>query len=433
MKIAVFGAGYVGLVVSAFFSNNGHEVICVEKDREKVENLKKGSIPIYEPGLKEVVLQSLSRGTLQFVNEGKEAIRESEVIFICVGTPSNRDGSADLSAVWEVLEEISQNLNGYKVVALKGTVPVGTGDKAEKYLREKVNVDFDVVSNPEFLREGSSLRDFTNPSRLIIGAENERAFEVMKKAYSTHLQRGVPVIFTDRKSAELIKYASNTFLALKVSFVNSIARLCDAFKANIEDVTRGLGLDPRIGPNFLKPGPGFGGSCLPKDIRALLKTCEEVNIPFPLVQAIIESNSLQKQFVVHKVKEILGRLQGKKIGVWGLAFKAGTDDIRESPAIEILKKILAEGKDVYIKAYDPKAMENSRRVLPQVEYVDDPYSACAEVDILLVLTEWEEFKKIDFSKVKELMRSLVIFDTRNILPRSEIESLGFSYYGLGRV
>jgi UDPglucose 6-dehydrogenase len=433
MKIAVFGAGYVGLVASAFFSDNGHDVICVEKNREKVEGLKKGSIPIYEPGLKKVILRSLSKGTLQFVSKGKEAIRESEVIFICVGTPPNRDGSADLSAVWEVLEEISRNLNGYKVVALKGTVPVGTGDKAEVYLRKKVSVDFDVVSNPEFLREGSSLHDFTNPSRLIIGAENERAFEVMKKVYSPHLERGVPVIFTDRKSAELIKYASNTFLALKVSFVNSVARLCDAFKANIEDVTRGLGLDPRIGPNFLKPGPGFGGSCLPKDVKALLKTCEEAKIPFPLLQAIIESNSLQKEFVVHKVKEILGELQGKRIGVWGLAFKAGTDDIRESPAIEILKKILSEGKDVYVVAYDPKAMENSRRVLSQVEYVDDPYSACVEADILLILTEWREFKRIDFSRVKELMRSLVVFDTRNILARSEIESLGFSYYGLGRV
>lgn len=433
MKIAVFGAGYVGLVVSAFFSDNGHDVICVEKSKEKVESLREGLIPIYEPGLKEVILRSLSKEALQFANEGEEAIRESEIIFICVGTPSNRDGSADLTAVWEVLEEISRNLNRYKVIVLKGTVPVGTGDKAEAYLKERVNVDFDVVSNPEFLREGSSLQDFTNPNRLIIGAESGRAFEVMKKAYSTHLERGVPVIFTDRKSAELIKYASNTFLALKVSFVNSVARLCDAFKANIEDVRRGLGLDPRIGPNFLKPGPGFGGSCLPKDVRALLKTCEEAEVSFPLLQAIIESNSLQKEFVVNKVREILGELQNKRIGVWGLAFKAGTDDIRESPAIGILEKILSEGEEVYIAAYDPKAMENSKKVLPQVEYVDDPYSACAKADILLVLTEWKEFKKVDFSRVKELMRSLVIFDARNILPKSEIESLGFSYYGLGRV
>jgi UDPglucose 6-dehydrogenase len=431
MKIAVFGAGYVGLVVSAFFSDSGHDVICVEKSREKVESLRKGVIPIYEPGLSEVVSRNLSKGTLQFVNEGSRAIKEAEIIFICVGTPSNSDGSADLSAVWEVLEEISQNLNGYKIIALKGTVPVGTGDKVEEYLKGRVNVDFDVVSNPEFLREGSSLNDFTNPTRLIIGAESEKAFEGMRKVYAVHLKRGVPAVLTDRKSAELIKYASNTFLALKVSFVNSVARLCDAVKANIEDVTYGLGLDPRIGPNFLRPGPGFGGSCLPKDIRALLKTCRDVGVPFPLLEAVIDSNSLQKDFVVEKVKSIVGTLQGRKVGVWGLAFKAGTDDVRESQAIEILKKILVE-EDVSIRAYDPKAIENSKRVLPQVEYVSNPYLACEGADILLVLTEWKEFKKVDFSKVKEMMSSPRIFDTRNILPKNELESLSFSYFGLGR-
>ncbi len=432
MKITVFGAGYVGLVVSAFFSENGHDVVCVEKNKEKVESLKRGRVPIYEPGLEEMVLKSLSKGTLEFVVEGAEAVKKAEIIFICVGTPSNQEGSADLTAVWEVLDEISQNLNGYKVIVLKGTVPVGTGDAALAYLKEKAKVDFDVVSNPEFLREGSSLYDFTNPSRLIIGAQSERAIEVMKKVYAVQLEKGVPALLTDRKSAELIKYASNTFLALKISFVNSLARLCEAFKANVEDVKRGLGLDPRIGPNFLNPGPGFGGSCLPKDVRALTKTCEEANVPFPLLKAIIDSNSLQKEFVVQKLKKILGGFRGKRIGVWGLAFKAGTDDVRESPAIDILERILIEGEEINIRAYDPHAMENSRKVLPEVEYVSNPYLACEEVDILLILTEWKEFREVDFSRAKEMMSSPRIFDTRNILPRNELESLGFSYFGLGR-
>lgn len=430
MKIAVFGAGYVGLVVSAFFSDNGHEVVCVEKSREKVESLKKGTIPIYEPGLSEVVSRNLSRLTLQFVNKGSEAIKEAEVIFICVGTPSSSDGSADLSAVWEVLEEISQNLNEYKVIALKGTVPIGTGDKAAEYLRGRVNVSFDVVSNPEFLREGSSLHDFTNPSRLIIGAESERAFEVMRKVYAVHLGRGIPAVFTDRRSAELIKYASNAFLALKVSFVNSVARLCEAVKANIEDVTKSLGLDPRIGPNFLKPGPGFGGSCFPKDLRALLATCRELGVDFPLAEATLKTNQAQTEYVVSCLKDELGELSSKLLALFGLAFKANTDDVRESPALSIAQLFLKEGAN--LKAFDYQASDNSRSLMPELEILDSPYEAVKGADGLVILTEWEGFKELDWEKVKSLMRKPFIYDTRNLLQPKKMRRLGFLYRGMGR-
>lgn len=429
MNIAVIGTGYVGLVTGTCLSDFGHKVICIDINDDKIEDLKKGIVPIYELGLEDLIHKNLRQQRLNFTTDLEAGIKYSEVIFIAVGTPSGEDSEADLSAIKEAAREIGKCINGYKIIVNKSTVPVGTTDKVAQIIGQRLQGSFsyDVVSNPEFLREGRAILDFIHPHRIVVGVKNKKAAKTMRELYKPI---DTPLLVTDIRSAEMIKYASNTFLASKISFINEIANICEKVGADIGEVAKGMGLDERIGPKFLEAGVGFGGSCFPKDVKALIKIAEKTGYEFQIPTSAMRVNEYQKRLVVVKAKEVLGSLTGKTIGVLGLAFKPNTDDMRQASSIKVVREFQKEGARV--KAYDPKAMENAKKVLKDVTYVHDAYEAASDSDVLVILTEWEKFKNLDLQKVKKLLNQPIIIDGRNIYEPSKMSRLGFIYKSIGR-
>lgn len=430
MKISVIGAGYVGLVVGNCLADFGNNVICMDIDKDKVDRLNSGISPIYEPGLDEILKRNIQEKRIIFTTELKEAVEQSDIIFIAVSTPQGKNFEPDLSAVISVAANIAKYLNNYKIIVTKSTVPVGTTHRIKKIIKEAISedLDFDVVSNPEFLREGSAINDFIHPDRIIIGSESDKAKEIMKSLYSF-----IPedkILFTDIKSAEIIKYASNALLATKISFINEIARLCEKVGADIKKVAHGVGLDSRIGKNFLNAGIGYGGSCLPKDIRALIHTMKKYGCKPRILEAVEAVNEEQKRLLLSKVKKLLPSLVDKKIAIWGLAFKPNTDDMREAPSIIIINQLKKEG--VKIKAFDPEAEKTARKIFPEIEYCNDPYEAVKGCDCLIILTEWNIFLDLDKAQIKQLLNQPNVIDGRNIYEPEEMKRLGFNYIAIGR-
>jgi UDPglucose 6-dehydrogenase len=429
-KVAIIGTGYVGLVTGTCLAELGHKVICVDNNKEKIELLKKGEIPIYEPGLAALVKKNRKKGRLEFSTSIKQAAQSSDIIFIAVNTPSLQDGGADLSFVEACTRELAQHVNKYKLLVEKSTVPVQTGERIAKTLNT-MNISsnlLEVASNPEFLREGSAIKDFLKPDRIVIGVESQKAEKLLKALYA---KIKAPVVVTDTKSAELIKHASNSFLAMKISYINAIANICEKVGANVEQVSKGMGLDSRIGASFLKAGIGYGGSCFPKDIAAFIKISESLGYDMSLLKATESINNYQKKVVVKKLKEYLWTLKEKTIGVLGLAFKPNTDDLRNAPAIEIIDELLKEGAKV--KAYDPVAMDKMKQIQPNIQYCRDSYEVMKGSDALLILTEWDEFKKIELSKVKKYLSAPIVIDGRNLFDPNLMASKGFQYASIGRV
>lgn len=433
MRITMVGTGYVGLVSGACFSEFGHDVVCVDKDPSKIERLKRGEIPIFEPGLDALVDTNVKAGRLSFSTNLAEAVPGSEAIFIAVGTPSRRgDGHADLQYVYAAAEEIAGLMKDYAVVVNKSTVPVGTGDEVDARIRAvNSNLDFDVASNPEFLREGSAIEDFMRPDRVVVGTTSERAREVLRRLYRPLSLRETPILFTERATSELIKYAANSFLATKISFINEMADLCEAVGANVQEVAKGIGLDGRIGSKFLHAGPGYGGSCFPKDTLALLKTAENTNVPLRIVDAVVEVNKARKQGLVERVSKALGGdLKGKKIALLGLTFKPNTDDMRDSPSLDLVPALVDAGATV--SACDPEGTEQAKPLLPDITYCSDAYDTMQDADALVLLTEWNAFRALDFKRVKSLMKAPVMLDFRNVYHPEEVRSAGFQYSSIGR-
>ncbi|MBI2544546.1 MAG: UDP-glucose/GDP-mannose dehydrogenase family protein [Candidatus Rokubacteria bacterium] len=430
MNICVVGTGYVGLVTGAVFADLGNDVICVDKVREKIEGLKKGRMPIYEPGLEEMVARNVADGRLSFTTDLAEGVKKSELIFIAVGTPAKANGETDLSAVEEVARGIARAMDSYRVIVNKSTVPVGTGDLVREIIvkNQPKPVAFDVVSNPEFLREGSAIEDTLRPDRIVIGAATQQVAMLLLELYA---QLGRPMIITDVPSAEMIKYASNAFLAAKVSFINAIANVCELAGADVSQVMKGLGLDPRIGTAFLQAGLGFGGACLPKDIESLIHTAAALGYDFNLLKSVAEINRERAQHFVDGMRKVLGPLDDKVIAVLGLAFKPNTDDMREAKSVEVVA--LLHGAGATIKAYDPVATENARALLPRsVTYCASPYEAAEKADALVLVTEWNEFKFLNLERLRSLMRRPVIFDGRNLYEPERMRRLGFEYHSIGR-
>jgi UDPglucose 6-dehydrogenase len=436
MNIAVIGTGYVGLVTGACFAEFGINVICVDKDEDKVQRLTRGEIPIFEPGLKEIVHRNQQRGRLSFTTSTSMAVQRSLGIFIAVPTPPQGDGSTDLSYIDEVARTIGEHLNGYKVVVTKSTVPVKTAERVKRIIQEararsdREQFRFSVASNPEFLREGSAVEDFMRPDRVVVGAEDDEAIAILKDLYSALYLIEVPFVVTNVATAELIKYASNAFLATKVSFINEIANLCEAVGADVHDVARAMGLDGRIGRKFLHPGPGVGGSCFPKDTASLVRFSREYGVEQRIVSAVCEINQTRPELMVDKIEAAVGPVQGRKFGVLGLSFKPNTDDVRESPAVEIIRRLQERGAS--IRCFDPQAMHNARRVLKDVEFCSDPYDAAQGAHGLVLATEWNEFRKLDLDRLHGLLAEPVIVDLRNIYEPKEMERAGFRYTGVGR-
>ncbi|PCG10105.1 UDP-glucose/GDP-mannose dehydrogenase family protein [Sphingomonas ginsenosidimutans] len=433
MKIAMIGSGYVGLVSGACFADFGHDVVCVDKDASKIERLLDGVMPIYEPGLDELVARNVQAGRLRFTTELAEGVAGADAIFIAVGTPSRRgDGHADLTYVHAAAKEIGEALTGYAVVVTKSTVPVGTGDEVERIIREAApQAQFGVVSNPEFLREGAAIDDFKRPDRIVIGSEDDRATEVMRQVYRPLYLNAAPILVTRRRTAELIKYAGNAFLATKITFINEIADLCEKVGADVKDVSRGIGLDNRIGSKFLHAGPGYGGSCFPKDTLALLKTSQDYDAPQRIVEAVVAVNDTRKRAMGRKIIAAMGGdVRGKTVAVLGLTFKPNTDDMRDSPAIAVIQTLQDAGATV--KAYDPEGVEQAKKVLDNVDYCDGPYSAIEGADALAIVTEWDEFRALDLARVKSLLASPVLVDLRNIYIPDEVRAAGFDYTSIGR-
>lgn len=432
MKITIIGTGYVGSVTGACLSDLGNEVICLDVDKEKIEKFSKGIIPIYEPGLSDVIKRNVREGRLKFTTDSGKAIRDSEIIFISVGTPSNDDGSVDMRYIESAAAEIGKHMNGYKVIVDKSTVPVGTADRMREIIlkNQKEKHDFDLVSNPEFLREGEAIKDFMNPDRVIIGADNAKAREVMLRIYQGIERTGKPIMVTDVKSSEMIKYASNAMLATRISFMNEIARLCEKTGADIKSVSKGMGLDTRIGPRFLQAGVGYGGSCFPKDVRGLIATGRQHGVDFKVIKAVDEVNEEQKKWLIPKIVHELKDMKGSRIAVWGLAFKPKTDDMREAPSITIINKLQELGASV--AAFDPEAEHVAKKIFKGVEYARTPYEALKGCDALVIVTEWDEFRNLDMSKARSMMRKPIIFDGRNIYSPKEMKELGFAYHGIGR-
>lgn len=433
MHIAIIGTGYVGLVTGACFAEFGVFVTCVDKDQEKIEKLKKGIIPFYEPGLDDIVKRNLKEDRLKFTTQIDEAVNEALVIFIAVGTPPRGDGSANLEYVEEVAKEIAKNMTSYKVIVTKSTVPVGTGAKIKEIIKQNLEkpVEFDIVSNPEFLREGSAVEDFIRPNRVVIGAESEQAIAIMKDLYKPLYLIETPFVITDIPTSELIKYATNSFLATKISFINEISALCEAVGANVNTVAKAMGLDGRIGPKFLHAGIGFGGSCLPKDTMAIVKIAEEKGVKLNIVKAAIEANQRQRERLTEKIINAFNNnIDGKVIGILGLSFKPNTDDIREAPAIYIIQTL--QKKKAIIKVYDPAAMENTKNIFPEIVYCSDAYSVAKNADALVVVTEWNQFRNLDLEKLKTLMKGDLFFDFRNIYDPHRVKQSGFKYFGVGR-
>lgn len=440
-NISIIGTGYVGLVTGTCLAEFGMNVTCMDLDVTKINNLKRGSIPIYEPGLQPLVEKNYRSGRLTFTTDIQETVSKSSTIFIAVGTPPKEDGGADLQHVLAAARSIAEHMNEYKVIVNKSTVPVGTGKKVEKAIREVLrrrglDIEFDVVSNPEFLREGAAVRDFMHPDRVVIGTDSEKARNVMKNIYSVLYLIDTPFVFTSVETAELIKYAANAFLATKITFINEMANLCDKIGADVHHVAKAMGLDGRIGKYFLHPGPGFGGSCFPKDTKALANIGQEYDVPMRLVNSVVAANDYQKSYMVQKIVQQMGSVAGKTLGVLGLAFKPETDDMREAPSISIVKALIDLGAKV--KVYDPIAMENARiHAFPELSedvlsYGNNEYDTVAGADAMLLITEWNMFRSLDLTKIKGLMKGSHFFDLRNIYERADVEALGFLYEGVGR-
>ncbi len=432
MHICVIGTGYVGLVTGTCFSEFGNDVICVDIDEGKIADLNKGKIPIFEPGLDLLVAKNVKEGRLTFSTDLKNAVERSLVIFVAVGTPPNEDGSADLQHVEAVARQVAESMNGYKVIVNKSTVPVGTGNRVREIVEEsrKDNHSFAVVSNPEFLREGSAVEDFMRPNRVVIGAESSESVAIMKELYSPLYLIETPIVITNLESAELIKYAANAFLATKISFINEVANFCDEIGANVHHVAKGMGLDKRIGSKFLHPGPGFGGSCFPKDTRALAGAGRERGFEFSIIDAVVRVNDRQRQTMIAKIRTTIGSLRGKTIGVLGLSFKPNTDDMREAPSVDIIKALLQDGAT--INAFDPVAAENARQIMPDINYCKDTYETADGADALVFITEWNQFRSLDLERIKSLMKQPVIVDLRNIYDPAKMADCGFKYASVGR-
>jgi UDPglucose 6-dehydrogenase len=431
MRIAMIGSGYVGLVSGACLSEFGHEVVCIDKDETKIADLNQGRVPIFEPGLDEVVAANARAGRLSFTCDLAPAVKQADAVFIAVGTPSRRgDGHADLSFVFGAAEEIARALNGYSVVVTKSTVPVGTGKKVEDIIRKiRPDAEFDVASNPEFLREGSAIEDFRRPDRIVVGAETERARNVLKEVYRPLYLNETPIVFTSRETSELIKYAANAFLATKITFINEMADLCEKVGADVQEVARGIGLDGRIGGKFLHAGPGFGGSCFPKDTLALLKTSQLAEAPVRIVETVVAVNEARKSRMADKIADAFGGVDGKTIAVLGLTFKPNTDDMRDAPSLVIVPKLQKAG--ARIKAYDPEGAEEAKKVL-DIETCKDAYEAISGADGVVILTEWNEFRALDLDRVKSLLKRPLMVDLRNIYRPAQMAETGFTYVSVGR-
>lgn len=432
MKIAVIGTGYVGLVTGTCFAETGNEVLCVDVDQEKLKKLQSGVITIYEPGLEVIFSRNIKEKRLFFTDSLKDAVDFAEMIFLALPTPPMEDGSADLKYVLNVASEIADYMKEYKVIVNKSTVPVGTADKVTEIIKNKTNVPFDVASNPEFLREGSAVEDFMKPERVVVGTSSEKVKEMMNLLYAPYLRSGNPLIFMDVRSSELTKYASNAFLATKISFMNEMAQLCEIVGGNIDLIRKGMGSDSRIGNRFLFPGVGYGGSCFPKDVKALIHTSHEHGYKFKILEAVEEVNTIQKSHIVKKIKNYFGSLTEKTIALWGLAFKPNTDDIREAPSLVIIKELLSLGAKIV--AFDPVAIESYQKYYPQlpIQYAENQYKAIENADALVIVTEWNEFRTPDYGKIKSLLKNSIIFDGRNILDEQIIKKYGFHYESIGK-
>lgn len=433
MKICVIGTGYVGLVAGTCFADMGHDVICVDKDQNKIEKLKQGIIPIYEPGLEELIKNNVGEERLNFSTDLDASVKDSLVCIIAVGTPQDEQGYADLTAVFEVAKQIGQSINGYKVIVDKSTVPVGTAQKVSNIIKEHTNFDFDVISNPEFLKQGAAVEDFLRPDRIIIGSDSERATKIMQEIYAPYMKTGNPIIVMDVKSAEMSKYAANSFLAVKISFINEIANICEAVGADIEMVRKGLCTDSRIGSKFLYPGLGYGGSCFPKDVKALIKTAEENGYNAEIIKSADNTNIRQRELFINKIINRFGTdLNGKSFAIWGLSFKPKTNDLREAPSITIINRLLEMGAK--IKAFDPKAFDTAKLIFRDtITYCESAYDALSDTDALLLLTEWNEFKHPNFSKIKEAMHTPVIIDGRNQYDKKQLNLQNIEYICIGKV
>jgi UDPglucose 6-dehydrogenase len=447
MQITIIGTGYVGLVTGTCLADFGLQVTCIDQDEQKINMLNSGGVPIYEPNLAPLIEKNISSGRLTFTTDLEKAVRKSKVIFLAVGTPSNRDGSANLVQIEEVAQEIALSINNYKVIVIKSTVPVGTTRKINEIINKTQSViarseakkqsqaplqstPFDLVSNPEFLREGSAVYDFTHPDKIVIGTTSDKALKIMQEIYRPLYLIDTPFVITNPETAELIKYACNAFLATKITFINEIANLCDKVGADVHQIAKAMGLDGRISPKFLHPGPGFGGSCFPKDTEALCSIATSFGYEFKTLQAVISANKRQRELMIEKIKHLLGDLKDKTIGVLGLAFKQNTNDIRQSPSIDIIKLLLKEG--VQIRCFDPLAMENSRRILPDLTYCQDEYETAEHCDALVIATEWNQFRNLDLIKIKKLLKSPILLDLRNLYEPAQVKKLGFVYEGVGR-
>ncbi|MBX3244537.1 MAG: UDP-glucose/GDP-mannose dehydrogenase family protein [Acidobacteria bacterium] len=432
MQIAVIGTGYVGLVTGACFAEFGVDVTCVDVDIDKIEKLKNGIIPIYEPGLDNLVKKNVNADRIRFTTELASAVAKAQVVFLAVGTPPKEDGSPDMSFYQQAALEVAKALTGYTVLVTKSTVPVGTGKWLSDFVTENKNAsaEFGVASNPEFLREGAAIEDFMRPDRVVIGSNDTRAIEVMKELYRPLYLIETPIVITSLEAAELIKYAANAFLATKITFINEIANLCDAIGCDVHDVAKGMGMDNRIGRKFLHPGPGYGGSCFPKDTRALTTVADQFGVETRIVDAVIEANERQRDAMIPKIQKLIGDFSGKKVGVLGLSFKPETDDMRESPAIDIIHSMIERGASV--RAFDPVAMEESRHYINGIEYASNEYDAITGADVLVIITEWNQFRALDMQKVKELLNTPKIVDLRNIYEPEDMREIGFEYIGVGR-
>jgi UDPglucose 6-dehydrogenase len=432
MNISVIGTGYVGLVTGTCFAETGNNVICMDVDAKKIGQLKKGKSPIYEPGLDSILEKNIKAKRLLFTTSLKEAVEKPEVIFLCLPTPPGADGGADLKYVMQVASDISKLADGFKLVITKSTVPIGTGDKIREIFRDAGKTKFVVASNPEFLKEGNAIQDFMFPDRVVLGVEDKKAEEILRELYEPFVRTGAPVLVMETRSAEMVKYAANAFLATRISFMNEIARLCEKLGADVDKVRTAIGHDNRIGQRFLFPGIGWGGSCFPKDVKALIKIGEEVSLETPVVSAVNAVNEQQKMALPQKVEKRFGAsLRGKRFAIWGLSFKPKTDDMREAPSIVVIEHLLKNGASV--SAFDPVATENAEKIFGmKISYSKDQYSTLKNVDALLLVTEWQEFREPDFNRMKSLMRQHVIFDGRNIYNPEKVRAMGFEYYGIGR-
>jgi UDPglucose 6-dehydrogenase len=431
MKIAVVGTGYVGLVAGACLAENGNDVICIDRDAAKIRSLQRGRIPIYEPGLEELVRRNRAEKRLSFTTDLAKGVRASQIVFVAVGTPTGEDGSADLRHVLDVARQIGRSMNGYKVIVDKSTVPVGTSEKVREVIKKETSQPFSVVSNPEFLKQGAAIEDFMKPDRVVIGADDRRAGEIMKELYAPFTRTGAPIMMMDCASAELSKYAANAMLATRISFMNEVANVCELVGADVDQVRRAVASDRRIGPAFLFPGVGYGGSCFPKDVKAVIRFASAKSYDFEILRAVESVNERQKVRLLVKMKQHFGSLKGKRVAVWGLAFKPKTDDMREAPAVPLISALLDAG--AVVSAYDPEALKVARGLFgARVEFADKSYDALKGADALAMVTEWPEFREPDWGRIKKLMRTPVVFDGRNIYNPDQLRGLGFVYYSMGR-